>query len=94
MDQERRLTTEEAQVDKEARETRLSLRAIEKNKQAADLRVRLTKRLAELSSRQEQITKQLIEVRMAINEQQERFRDAIRTFKLLNVPPPLDGPRK
>ncbi len=90
VDERNRLVDEETQIDKEARETRLSLKAIEKNTQAADLRTRLTRRLTELSRRQEQITKRLIEVRMTINEQQERFRDSIRSLKLLNVPAPVD----
>ena len=90
VDEQNRLMTEEAQIDKEARETRLSLDAIEKNRQAADLRAKLTRRLTELSSRQEQITKQLVEVRMAINAQQERLRDAVRTLKIVDVPPPRD----
>jgi len=90
VDELNRLVDEESQIDKEARETRLSLKAIEKNTQAADLRVRLTRRLSELSRRQEEITKRLIEVRMTINEQQERFRDSVRSLKLLNVPGPID----
>jgi hypothetical protein len=90
VDQQKRLVDEETHIDKNARETRLSLKAIEKNTQAADLRARLTKRLTELTKRQEEITRQLVEVRMQINEYQERFRDAVRLLKLLNAPPPRD----
>ena len=45
---------------------------------------------AQIPEGQEEITKRMIEVKMAINEQQERFRDAIRDLKLLSVPPPKD----
>jgi hypothetical protein len=90
-DESHQLETEEDQLDKDARETRLSLKAIEKNNQAADLRLRLTKRLKELSTRQEQVTKQLIEVRMVINEQEVRFREAIRAVKIVAIPPVPPG---
>ena len=90
-DERRQLETEERQLDKDARETRLSLKAIEKNNQAADLRLRLTKRLQDLSTRQEELTKRLVEVRMAINEQEVRFNEAIRTLRVLTPPPVPPG---
>lgn len=85
-DERTKLETEERQLDKDATETRASLKAIEKNAQAADLRLRLTQRLTELSTRQEQVTKRLIEVRMVINEQEVRFREAIRSLQILTPP--------
>ncbi len=90
VDEQRKLVDEQAELEKAANETRLSLRAIEKNTQAADLRVKLTKRLDEVTRRMEQITKRLIEVKMAMNEQEVRFRDAVREIKLLAPPPPKD----
>ncbi|MCC6667821.1 MAG: DUF4139 domain-containing protein [Polyangiaceae bacterium] len=90
VDEERKLTDEQAELEKASNETRLSLRAIEKNTQAADLRVKLTKRLDEVTKRMEQITKRLIEVKMAMNEQEVRFRDAVREIKLLVAPPPKE----
>lgn len=90
VDEERKLVDEQAELEKAANETRLSLRAIEKNTQAADLRVKLTKRLDEVTKRMEQITKRLIEVKMAMNEQEVRFRDAVREIKLLAAPPPRE----
>ena len=90
VDERNRLVDEEAEISKATRETRLSLKAIEKNRQAADLRLRLTRRLTRLTKRQEEITKRMIEVQMSINEQHERFRDAVRDLKLLTVPPPRD----
>lgn len=88
VDERKKLTDEQDELQKEARETRLSLRSIEKNKQAADLRLKLTRRLGQVTSRLERITKRMIEVKMAINEQQVRFRDAIHDIKLDKALPP------
>ena len=66
------------------------MRAIEKNPQAADLRQKLTKRLSEASTRIDAITKRTIELQMSIDEQQVRFRDAIRDLKLESPLPPRD----
>ncbi len=90
VDQQQKLVDEQRELEKAARETRLSLQSIEKNNQAGDLRAKLTKRLADNQSRMNQITKQLIEVKMAINEQEVRFRDAVREIKLIKAPPPKD----
>lgn len=91
VDEEKKLTDEQEELEKAIRETRLSLTAIEKNAQAGDLRVKLTNRLKEVSLRMDQITKRLIEVKMAKNEQEVRFRDAVREIKLLAPPPPKEG---
>ena len=88
VDERKKLADEQDELEKEARETRLSLRSIEKNKQAADLRLKLTRRLSDVTSRLERITKRMIEVKMAINEQQVRFRDAIHGIKLEKPLPP------
>lgn len=88
VDERQKLADEQDELEKEARETRLSLKAIEKNKQAADLRRKLTRRLNDATSRLELITKRMIEVKMAINEEQVRFRDAIRDIKLDRPLPP------
>ncbi|HEY6558977.1 MAG TPA: hypothetical protein VI072_16955 [Polyangiaceae bacterium] len=90
LDEQAKFTDEQGELEKAARETRLSLQAIEKNAQAADLRARLTRRLQEVTARLEQITKRLIELKLAINEQQVRFRDAVRDVRLLKAPPPQD----
>jgi hypothetical protein len=90
VEERNQLVAEETEIDKAARHTRLSLKAIEKNQQAADLRRRLTTRLTRLTKRQEQITKRMVELQMAITERQERFKDAVREIKLLTVPPPRD----
>jgi hypothetical protein len=90
VDEHKKLSDEQMELEKAARETRLSLQAIEKNTQAADLRAKLTTRLADITRRMEQITKRLVEVKMAMNEQEVRFRDAARDIKLLVAPPPKD----
>jgi chromosome segregation ATPase len=89
-DQVSSLETEQAELEKSSRETRLSLEAIEKNNQAADLRVKLTKRLAEVTTRLDQITKHLVELRLTLGEAQVRFKEAIRDIKLLGPLPPKD----
>jgi hypothetical protein len=89
-DQELALETEQRELEKSSRETRLSLEAIEKNTQAADLRVKLTKRLAEVTLRLEQITKKLVEVRLSLGESQVRFKEAIRELKLSGPLPPRE----
>ena len=89
-DEQQKLVAEQQELEKNARETRLSLQAIEKNAQAADLRGKLTRRLGEITTRLDQITKRLIEVKLAINEQEVRFRDAVRDIKLVQGLPPKD----
>jgi len=89
-DQVDSLETEQQELEKSSRETRLSLEAIEKNNQAADLRLKLTRRLAEVTTRLDQITKKLIEVRLALGEAQVRFKEAIRDIKLPGPLPPKE----
>jgi hypothetical protein len=89
-DQEVALVTEQRELEKSSRETRLSLEAIEKNTQAADLRVKLTKRLNEVTTRLDQLTKRLIEVRLSLGEAQVRFKEAIREIKLPSPLPARD----
>jgi hypothetical protein len=89
-DQVDALETEQQELEKSSRETRLSLEAIEKNNQAADLRVKLTKRLAEVTTRLDQITKKLIELRLSLGEAQVRFKEAIREVKLPAPLPPKE----
>jgi hypothetical protein len=89
-DEHQKLTDEQGELEKAADETRASLRAIEKNTQAADLRAKLTRRLDEVGKRMEQITKRLVELKMSQNEQEVRFRDAVWDIKLLAPLPPKD----
>jgi hypothetical protein len=89
-DQQDLLETEQRELEKSSRETRLSLEAIEKNNQAADLRQKLTRRLAEVTTRLDQITKKLVELRLSLGEAQVRFKEAIRDLKLAGPLPPRD----
>ena len=84
------LTQSQAELEKSARETRLSLEAIEKNKQAADLRAKLTARLGDVTNHLDQITKKLVELNMRASELEVRFRDAIRELRLTTPLPPKD----
>jgi len=89
-DERNALTQSQAELEKSARETRLSLEAIEKNKQAGDLRAKLTARLADVTTRLDQITKKLVELNMRASELEVRFRDAIREIRLSAPLPPKD----
>ena len=77
-----KLDAERAELERLSEETRRNLRAIEKNTQAGELRQKLTKRIAEATTRLDVITKRSVELRMAVNEREIRFRDAIRELKL------------
>jgi hypothetical protein len=77
-----KLSNERNELERASEETRRNLRAIEKNPQAGDLRQKLTKRLTEASTRIDTITKRTIELQMSIDEQQVRFRDAVRDLRL------------
>jgi len=90
VDQRAELSQSQAELEKSARETRLSLEAIEKNKQAGDLRAKLTARLAEVTSKLDQISKKLVEIDMRQSELGVRFRDAIREVHLSAPLPPQD----
>jgi hypothetical protein len=81
------LTTEQSDLQRSTQETRLNLKALEKNKHAADLVAKLTDRLRRDSDRLDVVTKRLIEVDVAMREQDVRFRDAIRDIRLDNAPP-------
>ncbi len=81
-DRESTLLAEQRELEKAARETRLSLEAIEKNNRAADLRAKLTERLSQTTGRLDQLTKELVEIRLGLGEQQIRFRDAVRGIRI------------
>jgi hypothetical protein len=66
------------------------LEAIEKNKQAGDLRAKLTARLGEVTAKLDALTKKLVEVNMRASELEVRFRDGIREIRLSAPLPPKD----
>jgi hypothetical protein len=76
------LAAEEGERRRATEETRANLKALEKNTAAGDLRAKLTERLAADASRLDVLGKRLIEVNLAINEQQVRLTEAIRAIKL------------
>jgi hypothetical protein len=90
-DERDKLGIEQADIGKNMNETRLSLKALEKNKKAADLVAKLTERLKQGTDRLDAITKRMIEVDLAAKEQEVRFRDASRDIHLVNVPAPKAG---
>jgi hypothetical protein len=83
-----KLAAEQNELSRSTEETRRNLKALEKNRTAADLRDKLTERLAKNSLRLDEITKRLVEVDMRVNEQRVRFSDMIRSIKLLSPPKP------
>jgi hypothetical protein len=90
LDELDKLANERAELERSSEETRRNLKAIEKNPQAGDLRQKLTRRLADSSARLDSITKRSIELGMSTDEQQVRFRDAVRDLKLDAPLPPKD----
>jgi hypothetical protein len=90
VDEQSKLVTERAELERNLSQLHDSLKAIEKNAQAADLRQKLTRKLGDASSRVDQITKRLVEVEVGMREQEVRFRDAIDDIKILNAPPPKE----
>jgi hypothetical protein len=90
LDEHDKLSNERSTLEQSSDETRRSLKAIEKNPQAADLRAKLTKRLGEAATRLDTIVKRTIELQMVIDENRVRFRDAIRDVSLEAAPPPKD----
>jgi hypothetical protein len=81
-DEMHKLTKERGEIERLSQETRGSLRAIEKNPQAGDLRARLTTRLDQAGRRLDALTKRGIELQMVISENEVRFRDAVQDITL------------
>jgi hypothetical protein len=90
VDERASLQIEQGELDRSNQSLRSNLKAIEKNEQAADLRQKLTRKLGESVTRLEQLSKRLVEVDLAIREQEVRFRDSIEGLKILSVPPPRE----
>jgi hypothetical protein len=88
VEQQRKLSAEDQERRRATEETRANLKALEKNTAAADLRAKLTSRLAADSARLDVLGKQLVEVSLKVNENQIRFNEAIRAIKLLQPLPP------
>jgi hypothetical protein len=78
-----KLAATDAELRRSTDETRNNLKALEKNTAAADLRAKLTARLADQSAQLDVVDKKIIEADLKINEGHIRFTDAIRSVKLL-----------
>jgi hypothetical protein len=87
-DQQGKLQRELSELNREAQEKRADLKAIEKNKAAEALRKKLTERLAAISTRQDALTAQNVQLGNDLSELKIHWRDAIRTIKLAEPPPP------
>jgi hypothetical protein len=87
VDERDKLNAEKAQIESQMGQLDRSLRAIEKNNLAAQLRKDLTDRLGKAHARLDELTKRLVIVEMQVSEQAIRFRDMLSAIKLLK---PLD----
>jgi hypothetical protein len=86
LEERQKLRDEQRELERSTDETRKNLKTLEKNRTAADLRNKLTDRLAKNSLRLEEITKRVVELDLRINEQRVRFADDLRAIQLLNPP--------
>ena len=89
-DESRKIDKERSELERQSADTRASLRAIEKNPGAADLRARLTARLDEAGKRLDALTRRNIELSLTIGEQEVRFRDAVQSLRFDTPLPPKD----
>jgi hypothetical protein len=87
-DQRSKLTNELGQLQSEAYQKRADLRAIEKNKAADALRKSLTARIGVISSREEVLTAQNIQLGQDLSELQVHWRDGVAAIHLAEAPPP------
>jgi hypothetical protein len=82
LEEREKLETQDGDLHRATEETRANLKALEKNASAADLRAKLTARLATDATRLDQIGRRVIELDLTINEQRVRFNEAIRAITL------------
>ena len=87
LDERDKLSNERGQLDAQIDQINSSLRAIEKNKLADELRRTLTDRLAKASTRIDEITKRVIVLDMQVSEQSIRFRDLVSPIKMVKPLP-------
>jgi hypothetical protein len=72
----------------EQEETRRNLRAIEKNKGADALRVKLTQRLGEMATKVDDLTRQIVELDAKLAELRVLFKETIREINFVAAPAP------
>lgn len=77
-----KLAREQADLSSQSEETRRNLKAIEKNKQADQLRAKLTQHLGEMATRLDTITKETVELDAKLAELRVRFKEAVREIRI------------
>jgi hypothetical protein len=87
LDERDKLNAERAQIDAQIAQLDGSLKAIEKNNLAAQLRKDLSDRLGKASARMDEITKRTVVLDMQVSEQSIRFRDLITPLKMVKPLP-------
>jgi hypothetical protein len=87
LDDRDKLNAERRQLDAQIAQLNASLRAIEKNKLADQLRKDLTDRLAKATARTDEITKKTVVLDMQVSEQSIRFRDLVNVIKMVKPLP-------
>jgi hypothetical protein len=87
-EQRNKLANELGQLQSEAYQKRADLRAIEKNKAADALRKSLTARIGVISSREEVLTAQNIQLGQDLSDLQVRWREGVAAIHLAEAPPP------
>jgi hypothetical protein len=87
-EQRSKLTNELGQLQSEAYQKRADLKAIEKNKSADALRKSLTARIGGISSREEVLTAQNIQLGQDLSDLQVRWREGVAAIHLAEAPPP------
>ncbi len=83
-----KITQESSSLSASTEETRRNLHAIEKNKLADALRVKLTQRLTTSATRLDELSKQTIEIDSKLAELRVQFKEAIREIKFVAAAPP------
>ena len=87
LDELDKLNAERGRLDAQIAQINGSLRAIEKNKLADQLRRDLTDRLAKATARTDEITKRAVVLEMQVSEQTIRFRDLVTAIKMVKPLP-------
>ena len=83
-----KLAQEQSTLSQQSQETRANLRAIEKNKSADGLRVKLTARLAETATRIDEVSKRIVELDAKLAELRIQFKEVLRDVKVAEPLPP------
>jgi hypothetical protein len=83
-----KLAQEQATLSQQTQETRANLRAIEKNKAADQLRVKLTARLTETSTRVDEVSKRIVEIDSKLAELRIQFKELLRDVVVTAPLPP------